>query len=185
VSRLLSPNSCSHYRSTELTPWNMHISSLPCALQDLPISYSLTDHPNMVTSTNYEAHYVIFPSILLLPLSYIQTFSSAPCSKTINLQFSLKARNHQSTDTCLGQASALSNLLLYLNQFFFAHSLLIALMTEVVSTSEMSANFYQTTVQHPRRQLYHKFGLCQTVIQRGDFKNTQNQSWGHGSVLVQ
>jgi hypothetical protein len=47
--------------------------------------------------TSYDApHYAIFSSTLLLPPSWVQIFSSPPCSKTFNLHSSLTVRDQVS-----------------------------------------------------------------------------------------
>jgi len=66
----------------------VHVSFLKCFLQALPSDPHWFDHyrDNLVKSTSYEApYYAVFSIFLPLPPSYVQIFSSAPCSQTSSI----------------------------------------------------------------------------------------------------
>jgi len=63
----------------------MRYSSLPCMLHAPSISYTLIWSPEqyLAKRTSHEApRYAVFCSLPPLPLSWVQIFSSAPCSQT-------------------------------------------------------------------------------------------------------
>jgi len=66
-----------------LSKFCAHFSSLPFLLHAPSISSSLTWSPQyLMKSTSYKAPYADFSGLLPLPPSYVQIFSSAPCSHT-------------------------------------------------------------------------------------------------------
>jgi hypothetical protein len=90
-STLILPSHLRLGRSSGLFPSTYHIKTLyallfsPCVLHEPHISCSFTRTflVSLAKSTIYEApHYAVFSNLLLLHLSSVQIFFSAPCSQT-------------------------------------------------------------------------------------------------------
>jgi len=85
TSRISTEIRVFHPGNTGWTKKFVRISSIPWVLH-APVHLILLDFITLIIfdeHTNYEAsHYAIVPILLLLSLSWVQIFSSAPCSQT-------------------------------------------------------------------------------------------------------